>query len=365
DTMIGITDEHGVSATISLALTYNSVDNLVSVINNTIEATPEASVSAVVTVRAYNSNGILGFRSTESGQRSNFTISDAGGSQTVVSRLNVMPTTTTNGTGGVAASPFFERDSSFSINGFFIGNDSAAGTISFRVADQDGNIYTAVITSAATISVGDTFINALSFVDILNSGLATARVNAQATLTSGNQLRFLSSSSGKDVWIASAPTYKNLNSNLGLSSGSRYGSGDGSFRIHIANNQPQYQIGTDQGQFMQIGFQDMSSDALGISNLDLTTTKGAQEAITTINTAIDRVSSERSKLGAFQNRLEHTVNNLRTTYSNLTASESRIRDTDMALEMVEFTRNQIISQSGTAMMAQANLIPQGVLQLLR
>ncbi|MBI3038859.1 flagellin, partial [bacterium] len=84
-----------------------------------------------------------------------------------------------------------------------------------------------------------------------------------------------------------------------------------------------------------------------------------------INVAIDKVSGERSKLGAFQNRLEYTVKNLRTTYSNLTASESRIRDTDMALEMVEFTRNQIISQSGTAMLAQANLIPQGVLQLLQ
>ncbi|MBI3039094.1 flagellin [bacterium] len=281
-----------------------------------------------------------------------------------------MPTTTTNGTGGTAALPFFERDSQFAINGYFVGNDSAAGTISFQVADQDGNTFNAVISSSLTTDLGNTFLNSLSLIDILNSGLATARVNVQASLTSGNQLRFLSAKSGKDVWLAvndvtSMPTYKSLNRNFGLSSGSRNGTGDGSFRIHIANNQPQFQIGADEGQIMKIGFQDMSSEALNVNDLDLTTIKGAQESLWKLNLAIDKVSGERSKLGSFQNRLEHTVNNLRTTYSNLTASESRIRDTDMALEMVEFTRNQIISQSGTAMLAQANLIPQGVLQLLK
>jgi flagellin len=83
-----------------------------------------------------------------------------------------------------------------------------------------------------------------------------------------------------------------------------------------------------------------------------------------LNKALDSVSAERSKLGAFQNRLEYAVNNLRNTHSNLTAAESRIRDADIAMEMIEFTRNQIIQQSGTAMLAQANMVPQGVLQLL-
>ncbi|HOI92549.1 MAG TPA: flagellin, partial [Candidatus Rifleibacterium sp.] len=89
------------------------------------------------------------------------------------------------------------------------------------------------------------------------------------------------------------------------------------------------------------------------------------EGLARINSAIDKVSAERSKLGSFQNRLEFAINNLRNTHSNLTASESRIRDADIALEMIEFTRNQIISQSGTAMLAQANMVPQGVLQLLK
>ena len=135
--------------------------------------------------------------------------------------------------------------------------------------------------------------------------------------------------------------------------------------MHIVDNSPQFQIGDDQGQIMSMSIGNMSAEALGIDKIDLTTTRGASNAIAKLNKAIDSVSAERSKLGAYQNRLEHTINNLRNTQSNLTASESRIRDADIAQEMIEFTRNQIVSQAGTAMLAQANAVPQGVLQLLR
>ncbi len=84
-----------------------------------------------------------------------------------------------------------------------------------------------------------------------------------------------------------------------------------------------------------------------------------------MDNAIQNVSSARAQLGAYQNRFEHTINNLNVAVENLSASESRIRDTDMASEMVAFTRSQILSQAGTAMLAQANSAPQGVLQLLR
>jgi flagellin len=152
---------------------------------------------------------------------------------------------------------------------------------------------------------------------------------------------------------------------LGMSEGTAKGTGDKNFRLHVVDNTPQFQIGADQGQAMKIAISDMSAKALGVDKLDLTTVNGAQKAIGRLNKAIDIVSSERSKLGAFQNRLEYAVNNLRNTNGNLTAAESRIRDADIAKEMIEFTRNQIVSQSGTAMLAQANLIPQGVLQLLQ
>ena len=99
--------------------------------------------------------------------------------------------------------------------------------------------------------------------------------------------------------------------------------------------------------------------------IDMSTQSAANTAITTINTAINTVSSERSKLGAVQNRLEHTIANLATSAENLTAAESRIRDVDIAVEMMNFTKYQILAQASTAMLAQANAKPQAVLQLLR
>lgn len=104
---------------------------------------------------------------------------------------------------------------------------------------------------------------------------------------------------------------------------------------------------------------------LGVNGVNLSTQAGAASAITSLDTAIKSVSTARAGLGALQNRFEHTINNLNVTAENLSASESRIRDTDMAQEMMSFTRAQILSQAGTAMLAQANQAPQGVLSLLR
>lgn len=101
--------------------------------------------------------------------------------------------------------------------------------------------------------------------------------------------------------------------------------------------------------------------AIDVSTSDAT----AQAALATLDTAISNVSTVRANLGAVQNRLEHTVANLGVAIENLTASESRIRDVDMAAEMVNYTRNSILSQAGTAMLAQANQVPQGILSLLR
>ena len=108
-----------------------------------------------------------------------------------------------------------------------------------------------------------------------------------------------------------------------------------------------------------------SADVFGANVSGLSLTSGAATAIATIDTAIASVSSVRSTLGATQNRLEHTISNLNVTVENLTASESRIRDTDMAMEMATFTRHQILNQAGVSMLAQANQAPQSVLSLLR
>ena len=125
------------------------------------------------------------------------------------------------------------------------------------------------------------------------------------------------------------------------------------------------QIGANAGQTAFISIGDMRSSAIGVDKVDVSTKFGAQTAIETVNLAIQKVSSQRSSLGAIQNRLEHTINNLGAASENLTAAESRIRDVDMAKEMMTFTKNNILQQAATAMLAQANQQPQGVLQLLR
>lgn len=107
-----------------------------------------------------------------------------------------------------------------------------------------------------------------------------------------------------------------------------------------------------------------SNDVLGATGLNsLSLTSAAQTAISVLDTAIDQVSTTRSKLGATQNRLEHAIANVSVAVENLSAAESRIRDADMAAEMVTFTRNSILQQAGTAMLAQANAVPQSVLSL--
>lgn len=130
------------------------------------------------------------------------------------------------------------------------------------------------------------------------------------------------------------------------------------------------QIGANAAQEMRISIDDMRAVALNLKSTDgdplSVKTKGeAAASIKLVGMAFEKVSKQRSKLGAYQNRLEHTINNLQTSAENLTASESRIRDVDMASEMITFTKYNILNQAATAMLAQANQLPQSVLQLLQ
>ena len=126
------------------------------------------------------------------------------------------------------------------------------------------------------------------------------------------------------------------------------------------------QIGANEGQTMNFGIDNMSAEALGVGKgkVDLSTQDSAQKATTTIDEAIKKVSSQRSSLGAVQNRLEHTISTLDTAAENTQNAESRIRDTDMATEMVNYSKNNILAQAGQSMLAQANQSNQGVLSLL-
>ncbi|MGK0468061.1 MAG: flagellin [Clostridium sp.] len=127
----------------------------------------------------------------------------------------------------------------------------------------------------------------------------------------------------------------------------------------------EFQIGANADQVISLSINSMTASGLAISNESVSTAADAQTATATLDTALASVSTERAKLGSVQNRLEHTINNLNTSSENLQTSESRIRDVDMAKEMSEFSKNNILSQAAQAMLAQANQQPQQILQLLR
>ena len=125
------------------------------------------------------------------------------------------------------------------------------------------------------------------------------------------------------------------------------------------------QVGSLKGQTIKISISNMNAKTLGVSGLTVDKNSTAGVSMSKIQAAIDKVSTQRSNLGALQNRLEHTINNLDTTSENTSAAESRIRDTDMADEMVRYSKNNILSQAGNSMLAQANQQTQGVLSLLQ
>jgi len=135
--------------------------------------------------------------------------------------------------------------------------------------------------------------------------------------------------------------------------------------VHIVPNALVFQIGSNQGQSLELAIGQMDSNAIGIASILVVSQDAAENAITQVDGAIDRVASFRSQLGAVQNRLESTIRNLDIAHQNLSSAESGIRDLNVAEEVIAFTRNQILLQSGTAVLAQANQLPQTVLQLLR
>lgn len=263
---------------------------------------------------------------------------------------------------------------------------AALDEVAVRIGDGTGNFSDlTIITATRTSSAGSvTLADMVSFNELqsIANDLFAADSVAVRIDQIGGAMAFTSTRVGKEnlndadaitsmvslVGLVAGASTVSANSSFflqtGLNEGTTKGTGDKNFRLHVVDSTPQFQIGADQGQAMKVAMADMTSRALGVDNLDFTSVEGAQKALGRLNKAIDSVSAERSKLGAYQNRLEYAVNNLRSTHSNLSAAESRIRDADFAQEMIEFTRNQIVSQSGTAMLAQANMISQGVLQLL-
>ncbi len=173
------------------------------------------------------------------------------------------------------------------------------------------------------------------------------------------------------LWVTSAGSVSDITmdggtAGAGLGSANALWGQDG-YESTAASGGITLQIGANEGQTMTFSMDDMSARALGVdgNKVDLSTQEGAQKATTTIDDAIKKVSTQRGRLGAVQNRLEHTISNLDTAAENTQNAESRIRDTDMASEMVNYSKNNILAQAGQSMLAQANQSNQGVLSLLQ
>ncbi|NDI36515.1 flagellin [Chengkuizengella sediminis] len=225
-----------------------------------------------------------------------------------------------------------------------VGGSAASMTADYNSTNAtleiDGNTIT--LTNVNGLDGSGTAIDPTAFLAALNTDLSGSGYTAAID---GSDVLTISSDDGSSFTIDST-------ANLGLAA------------VDSTGDALSFQIGANQGQNISFTISDMSASALGIDSIDISTKDGADAAISVLDSAIQSVSTERAKLGANQNRLEHTINNLSTASENLTAAESRIRDVDMAKEMMSFTKDNILSQAATAMLAQANQLPQGVLQLL-
>jgi len=319
-------------------------------------------------------NGDMGKLLTETGGAAAFregvstiiaTGSDLGGSYSLV--LAEVGTDTANVSTTSAATGFVGTDitaqagqhaayGSYKLNV----SDFGSGTANLELVGPGGQTYTSTGAAVGSaISLGG-----LTFA--FNTHAITGDGSIEFSFTS-NGLQ-INMTGDKTVTTAAISAYAGETLNIGgmeFTVTTNHGAQNDTITTTVQDKSVKFHIGANQDQNTTLAINDMSSTALGVNSLTLTNQTGANDAITTIDNALVTVSSERAKLGAMQNRLEHTINNLDTTGENLTASESRIRDVDMAEEMMEFTKNNILQQAATAMLAQANQQPQGVLQLLQ
>jgi flagellin len=256
-------------------------------------------------------------------------------------------------------------------------NDATNGTdLTMTINTVDGQDLTANGGTGITVTItAGTFKPTDSAQDVakkmnaaISSALKEATNPATNTKFQGNELSIAASTSsdGSVTFGASGVgsfAIDNAGGAMGTLMGAVTAAATTTANPVAGGNTGRFQVGSNANERIAISIGAVNSNTLGTAGLNLTTDPSA--AITAIDSAIRNVSDSRAQLGAYQNRFEHTINNLNVAVENLSASESRIRDTDMAQEMVSFTRNQILTQAGTSMLSQANQSAQNVLSLLR
>jgi flagellin len=239
---------------------------------------------------------------------------------------------------------------------------SAAGG-TFDITKVNGQTLATAIT--VTVPAAAAGASAKDIADGMNTAITTALKGAGQGFT-GDEIhvsaQVASDGSGATFKADGAKSFT-LGNDSGVLSGNGMTAGASASKPNA--NSGQFQVGANSGETLNISIGSVSASALGTANLDLSAEGGADKAIGAVDSAITSISDQRATLGAYQNRFEHTINNLNVSVENLSASESRIRDTDMASEMVQFTRSQILTQAGTSMLSQANQASQNVLSLLR
>ena len=270
-----------------------------------------------------------------------------------------------NGTAATAAEAAAPATGGAVTGGSWTASETLAGTekIQVNINGKEMKVTVGPLTAGTTdmktyAGTLQTAINAQITANNTAAGYAStedegALKHVQVKLTDDGRLQISSESGPVELKDIDEGTLEKL----GLDTAKNSGGGN--------NGGLKFQIGANKGQTIDLAVADMSSSALGVAGVNVSKQEGAEKAINSIDSAITKVSSQRSKLGAIQNRLEHTINNLGTASENLTSAESRIRDTDMAAEMSEYSKNNILQQAAQAMLAQAKSAPDQVLQLLR
>jgi flagellin len=242
-------------------------------------------------------------------------------------------------------------DITFGITGTFTKPDGASVTLDGTTSAATGVVTVADGTYASAAEYQTALQKAID-TTLTAAGVATGTVAAKVTDTGGDWKVNLTSSGvggGNSFGVTGSSDDNGITDGTSTAQGAAF---TGTF-----------QIGANAGESLDIQFSQINSSVLRTDTLDLTNNPLA--AITLLDSSIQTVSDDRANLGAYQNRFQHTINNLNVAVQNLSASESNIRDTDMAAEMVSYTKSQILSQAGTAMLAQANQAPQTVLKLLQ
>jgi len=340
-----------------------SATSIVQTFNNQFKASNVAMTASVT------SDGSLEIRSNETGTDARVSISAVAGS---IAALGMISGQADGGEDGTAAVYNGATAASQQTVGFTVSQQTG-----FNITDKAGATSGTIYLGTAGLNDQDNESHTISKEQVtsLFNGSNISSTDVQFSFDAGNRLDITSRSAGDASRIVlsvsgaggatSAAQTTAMSNAFGINNtASVQGSGTTEFNVHVADRSLKFQIGANKSQQLDFSVINTSAQSLGLKGLDVTNVKSATAALGAIDNAVNMISSERSKLGSLQNRMTSTINNLTVTATNLQSTESKIRDVDIAVETVAFTRNQILIQAGTAQLSQSRGIQQGALQLL-